>query len=158
MTVVADAGPVISLALTGKPDILETLYGEVYISETVWQEVSRYSDSSDYSSLRYFAGRVKTVSLPVIFSGVMDPGEAEAVSLYHELGADYLIIDDRTARRIAESSGVRCLGTLAVLVKAREMGLISALRPLFVTFLAHKRYYKNQLLNSILADCGEAPL
>ena len=117
--VVADAGPVMSLAVIGTPDILAALFGEVYIGETVWREVSRYIDSFDYSPIRYFEGKVRTLSFPNSFSGVMDPGEAESVSLYHELGADYLIIDDRAARRIAESGGVRCLGTLAVLVKAR---------------------------------------
>jgi predicted nucleic acid-binding protein len=33
MLVVADSGPIISLALIGKLDLLETLYGEVCISE-----------------------------------------------------------------------------------------------------------------------------
>jgi hypothetical protein len=42
MIVVADSGPLISLALIGKLDMPETIYGEMYISETVWQEVSHY--------------------------------------------------------------------------------------------------------------------
>jgi predicted nucleic acid-binding protein len=88
----------------------------------------------------------------------MDSGEAEAAALCLELKADYFIVDDRVARRIAEERGIQCAGTLAALAKAKELTLISALRPLFSTLLSHNRYYKKDLLNLILADYGEAPL
>jgi predicted nucleic acid-binding protein len=42
MLVVADSGPVISLAVIGKLDLLEIIYGATCIGEAVWQEVSRY--------------------------------------------------------------------------------------------------------------------
>jgi predicted nucleic acid-binding protein len=74
------------------------------------------------------------------------------------MNADYLIIDDRAARRTAETHGIRCLGTLAVLAKAKELNLISHLRPLFSVLLSCNRYYKKDLLNSLLAAYGESLL
>jgi predicted nucleic acid-binding protein len=88
----------------------------------------------------------------------MDFGEAEAASLYLEMNADYLVIDDRAARHTAETHGIRCLGTLAVLAKAKELNLISNLRPLFSVLLSYNRYYKKDLLNSLLASYGETRL
>jgi predicted nucleic acid-binding protein len=156
MLVVADSGPVISLAVIGKLYLLETLYGEAYISEAVWQEVSRYIGPFNISQVRILERKVKKLTGANPFAGLMDSGEAEAAALYFELKADYLIIDDRVARRIAETYGIQCLGTLAVLAKARELNLISALRPLFLDLLSYNRYYKKHLLNSILVDYGEA--
>jgi predicted nucleic acid-binding protein len=158
MLVVADSGPIISLAVIGKLDLLETIYGEICISETIWQEVSRYIDPFNIPQARIVEGKVKKLAGPNPFVGLMDSGEAEAAALYLELKADYLIIDDRTARRIAETHGIQCLGSLAVLAKGRELNLINALRPLFSDLLSHNRYYKKQLLNLLLADYGEAPL
>lgn len=158
MFVVADSGPVISLAVINKLDLLETLYGGAFISETVWQEVSRYIEPFNIPQVKTFEPKIKKLSGPNLFTGLMDSGEAEAASLYLELNADFLIIDDRTARRVAEARGLRCLGTLAVLAKARELNLVSALRPLFLTLLFRNRYYKKDLLNSLLADYGEMPL
>jgi len=39
----------------------------------------------------------------------MDYGESEPVILYGEIGADYLLIDDSKARKVAESLGVKCV-------------------------------------------------
>lgn len=75
--------------------------------------------------------------------------------LYKELEADYLLIDDMKARKLAENIGVKCIGTLGVLLLAKEQGLIGPLKPLFEQFLAHKRYYSVSLLNSLLAKYGE---
>jgi predicted nucleic acid-binding protein len=155
MLVIADSGPVISLAVIDRLDLLETIYGEVCISEAVWREVSHYIDHFNIPQVKILEGKVKKLTGSNPFSGLMDSGEAEAAALYLELNAGYLIIDDRVARRIAETKGIRCLGVLAVLAKARDLNLVSALRPLFSTLLAHNRYYKKQLLNSILADYGE---
>jgi hypothetical protein len=41
----------------------------------------------------------------------MDYGESEAITLYKELNANFLLIDDRKARLIAESMKVNCIGT-----------------------------------------------
>jgi predicted nucleic acid-binding protein len=158
MLVVADSGPIISLAVIDKLDLLETLYGEVCISETVWREVSHYIEPFNIPQIQGLVENVRELSSPNLFAGLMDAGEAEAASLYMELNASYLIIDDRAARRIAEARGVRCLGCLAVLAKARELNLIDALRPFFEKLLACKRFYKKHLLNSLLLDYGEAPL
>jgi predicted nucleic acid-binding protein len=65
---------------------------------------------------------------------------------------------DKQTRRIAEQHGINCFGTLAVLLKARSLNLIGPLRLFFVILLAHNRYYKKTLLNSLLVRFGEKPL
>lgn len=86
---------------------------------------------------------------------VMDYGESESVILYKELNADFLLIDDKKARKIAENFDIKCIGTLAILSLAKDKGLINELRPLFKTFLENNRYYSIKLLNKLLEKHNE---
>jgi len=86
---------------------------------------------------------------------VMDYGESESVILYRELNADFLLIDDKKARKIAENFGITCIGTLGILSTARDKGLIKELRPVFKAFLKHDRYYSLKLLNVLLERHNE---
>ncbi|MCF8231575.1 MAG: DUF3368 domain-containing protein [Bacteroidales bacterium] len=85
----------------------------------------------------------------------MDYGESEAVVLYKELGADFLLIDDKKARSIAQNLGINCVGTLGLLIKSKEKKLIQKLRPIFLDFLDNKRFYSLNLLNTILIENNE---
>ena len=52
-------------------------------------------------------------------------GEREAIALAAELHADLLLVDDREARVEAGKHGLRILGTLGLLERAAELGLVS---------------------------------
>jgi predicted nucleic acid-binding protein len=52
-------------------------------------------------------------------------GERQAISLANEVGADLVIIDDKAARKAAIDRHVNVIGTLGVLVRASEKGLIN---------------------------------
>ncbi len=60
----------------------------------------------------------------------MDPlirlghGETEAISLAVEINAELLLMDDRLARRAAESRGLNVAGTLTVLEAAAQLQII----------------------------------
>lgn len=64
--------------------------------------------------------------------------------------ADFLLIDDEKARKIAENLGLNCIGTIGLLSVARDKNIISELKPLFETFLQNNRFYSITLLNTIL--------
>jgi predicted nucleic acid-binding protein len=81
---------------------------------------------------------------------VMDYGESESLILYRELNADFLLIDDKKARKIAENFGMNCIGTIGILSKAKNEGIVSELKPLFLKFLENNRYYSINLLNEVL--------
>jgi predicted nucleic acid-binding protein len=88
----------------------------------------------------------------------MDYGESESVILYKEMNADFLLIDDKKARRIAENFNINCVGTLGILSVAKEKGLINDLRIIFLTFLKNERYYSTSLMNKLLEIHNEEPL
>ena len=45
-----------------------------------------------------------------------------------EVGADLVLLDDKAARRLAMMMGLPVLGTLGLLLKAKEVGLIPEVR------------------------------
>ena len=59
-----------------------------------------------------------------IRSQIIDPGEAEAVSLAVQVKGDWLLTDDAQARQFAESLGVETHGSVGVLLWAVAVGTV----------------------------------
>lgn len=157
--VVADTGAIISLIHIEKLSLIEDFFGKFYISEAVFIELTNY-DNPDFDNtyLIELKSKIQRIKSKNHLELIMDYGESESVILYEELGADFLLIDDYKARQVAESFGVKCIGTLAVLIKAKQKGLINNLKPIFEQLLSVGRYFSKQLLNDILMKFGEKQL
>jgi predicted nucleic acid-binding protein len=133
MVIISDTGPLISLAEIDKLDLLEKLYRDIYIPQAVWTELQPLIEKFNLPVIRKYADKVKEITKVNQYFDLVDYGESEAMSLYEEINADYLLVDDGKARNFAENQSIRCIGTLGVLVRAKNAGLIDALRPLFKT-------------------------
>lgn len=154
--VIADTGVIISLVQIGKLDLIEKVFGEYYIAQAVWEELNHY-DNPNFNKLELekIKSKVREIHSKNYLSMIMDYGESESSILYEELNADYLLIDDSKARKIAESININCIGTLGLLLIAKEKMLINELKPLFEKFVTTNRYFSKNLLNSILTKIGE---
>ena len=67
---------------------------------------------------------------------VVDPGESEAIALAFEKGIR-IILDDRKAREAAQRLNISVTGTVGILLKAKEAGLVASIRPLLDALEAH---------------------
>ncbi|MGM0579975.1 MAG: DUF3368 domain-containing protein [Bacteroidota bacterium] len=149
--VIADAGPIFSLAIVNELELLNQLFNEIKISKAVWDEIALDKSTEFYNKISlFFKDKVSNIKGFNELTFVMDYGESESVILYKELNAEFLLIDDKKARNIAENFDINCIGTLGILSVAKDKGLIKELRPLFLTFLDNNRYYSIKLLNKIL--------
>ena len=149
--VIADAGPIFSLAILNQLEVLDQLFDEIKIANAVWNEITLIKTTEFYNTIeKYFKTKVSKINGFNELTIVMDYGESESVMLYKELKADFLLIDDKKARDIAENLDVRCIGTLGILSSAKNKGMIEELRPLFIRLLDHNRYYSLKLLNTVL--------
>jgi predicted nucleic acid-binding protein len=155
MLLIADTSPIISLLLIEQLEVLEHLFPEFLIPQAVWEELRSHHEISVYhDELNRLAPKVREITYHFPISGI-DRGETEAIMLYLDLHADYLLIDDKKAREKAELFDIKCIGTLGLLFLARQKGLIEELRPLFEQLLQKHRYYAKTYLNLFLRKSGE---
>ena len=157
--VIADAGPIFSLAVIDRLDLLDLLFRDVKIPRAVWEEITLNKSTSIYKKINnYFKNRVCDIKGFNELNFILDYGESESVILYNEIQADFLLIDDKKARNIAENLGINCIGTIGVLTVSKNKGFVKELRPLFELFLEKKRFYSLNLLNHVLTQQNEEPL
>lgn len=157
--VISDSGPIFSLAIVDKLEILTAIFDKIYIPKAVWIEITRDETPEHYPRIvHFFKDKVEEISGFNDLTFVMDFGESESVILYRELQADFLLIDDKKARTFAENSGIQCVGTIGILSIAKQKGIIEALKPIFQAFLKNKRYYSLKLLNMVLEQHNESSI
>ncbi len=76
-------------------------------------------------------GKVVSADLTVyvINAGGLGRGELEAMALYKQLQADYLLIDDRRARKVAQFNQITITGSQGILLLAKQQGFITHVKP-----------------------------
>ena len=157
--VIADSGPIFSLAIVDRLEILNLLFDSIKIPVAVWKEVTLDKAAEHYQKIHlFFRDKTQEISGFNDLSFLMDYGESESVILYKELRADFLLIDDKKARKIAENFGLNCIGVIGLLSVARDKKIISELKPIFEILLNNKRFYSIVLLNTILAKHNESKI
>ena len=134
MIVVSNSTPLIGLASIQRFDLLRQLFGEVYIAQAVYDEaVIAGREAGGAKHEVSTATWIKTVSVQDrlavdVLLDEMDLGEAETIVLARELGADWVVMDEKKGRRKLEQLGLKKIGTLGVLLKAKQLGLLSVIR------------------------------
>lgn len=113
--------------------------GSAEIAQAAWVSHQQVRDQAAVARLRAELGQ----------------GEAEAIVLAAELGADFVILDDATARQIAETEGRKVLGLLGLLIRAKESGIVEALKPILDEMVAAGFFIDDALYRSILRHCAE---
>ena len=135
MIVVSNTTPLIGLASIQRFDLLQQLFGEVSVAQAVYDEaVIAGREAGGAKHEVSTATWIKTVSvrdhLAVdVLLDELDRGEAETIVLARELSADWVLMDEKKGRRKLEQLGLKKIGTLGVLLKAKRLGLLSTLRP-----------------------------
>jgi predicted nucleic acid-binding protein len=59
---------------------------------------------------------------------------------------------------MAESLGVNCIGSIGLLLLAKQKGLLKNLHSIFQIWLENERYFSKNLLNEVLIKAGEEPI
>jgi predicted nucleic acid-binding protein len=157
VVVVAGSSPLIYLSRLGVLDLLATVFGDVVVPRVVWDEVAeRRPSAPGLEALRHATWiRVVDSLSPEVDLG-LDLGETAAILLAEALQADLLLIDERIGRKVAEARGIAVRGTLGVLVQARQMGAMPALRPLLDALVADGFRISPGLVREALARVGES--
>lgn len=84
----------------------------------------------------------------------VDAGEASAIALACDYTDVLLLLDDLKARKLAAKLGFRISGTLGVIGKARDRGLIASVGPYIDKLQGTDFYIAKQLLDAFLKECN----
>lgn len=160
MIVVSDSSPLITLASVGELELLRKLFGEVLIPEQVWDEVVQADRAGADDVIG--AEWMRRVSAPddsflLVLRSELDPGEAEAIAVAYDFKADTLLLDERSARKLAIGMGFNVLGVAGVLLQAKQGGFLQRIRPVLHRMRTLGRFrVSTKLYEETLRDAGEA--
>lgn len=162
MKVVCDTNVIIDLSNIRSLDLLKDLFDEVLIPDEVREELiagekGGIEDAdikkavTEWISVKEVEDRFALENMKVH----IDKGESACIVLYKEIDADLLAINDLKARGVAHALGIRIIGTLGILLLAKEKGLIQKIQPVIDELRKIGAYMSNSLYNRILKDAGE---
>ena len=126
MIVVSDSTPVHYLILVQQIELLPRLFGRVITPPDVMSELSQPSAPEAVRDWVRRTPQWLEVRSPKVEDSSMrlGRGERQAICLARELGADLVLMDDRKARRLAESQGLAVVGTLNILKAGSDRGFL----------------------------------
>jgi predicted nucleic acid-binding protein len=157
MLIVADTSALVALAAYDALSILGELFRDVHVPSAVFRECTVPGKPWVGRLEAYLIQKVVEVDLQefVIVAEGLGQGELEAMALCKRLRAERLLIDDYRARKVAHLNGIHVVGSLGVLLLAKEAGLISQARPLIAEIQAAGVRYSDQLVAEVLRLAGE---
>jgi len=130
--VICNTSPLQYLHQIGLLHILPALAGRVIVPQAVVDELAKGRAAGlnlpDPSACEWVVIRrpVSISALPLITD--LGSGETEVLMLALESQDSVAVLDDALARRVAESQGIRVIGTLGVLLNAKRAGYVSSIR------------------------------
>lgn len=120
--IVSNSSCLIALDNIGMIDLLRQLYGNIYITGEVAQEVGIDFDS--WVEVK----SIKDRNYLKLLNDMVDLGEASTIALSIEFSNSIMILDDLKARKLAERLKLNFTGLLGVILKAKKKGVISSVR------------------------------
>lgn len=161
MIVVSDTSPVANLILIGELDILRAVFDEIIVPPAVDLEIGQLSAFSvaldTYHNSEWIKKKVPADKERVQkLRNEIDEGESEAIVLAIELEAEYLLIDERLGTRKAKENGLRTIGLIGVLVKAKEKKVIKKVEPLINALIERAGFWVSEkLVERVLKEVKE---
>jgi predicted nucleic acid-binding protein len=140
-------------------EILREGAREIVVPEPVIKEI--HAHGSDDPTVRAIESvhwfRIVPVAeiTPVIAVWDLGPGESAVLSLALGQAGSTVVIDDWQARSCARSLAVPAIGTLGLVLLAKQIGQISAARPVVERLRTSGMYLSDVVVEQALARVGE---
>ena len=148
-SVITDTSCLIVLENIESLFILERMYGTVLVTPTIRNEYGK--ELPAFIEVR----SVKNHTYETLLRSIVDPGEASAIALCLEVEDPLLILDDRKARNVAREAGIPLTGTIGVILKAKETGIISEAAPMFERLSESGFWMSDELRSQLRKLSGE---
>ena len=158
MIVIADSSALVALSICQALPLLEPLFEKVYVPEAVYAEISIEGKPEAKALIEYLSSRIKQVQankIQVMDASKLGAGEQEAIALYMDLSADLLIIDDARAKKAAYANGLEVMGSIGILLLAKQRGLVSTIKPMLNLLAISDIHLGTSIIEKALKLAGE---
>ena len=156
MILVADSSALIALSACDGIKLLEPLFSEVVVPLAVYQEIIKPEKSEAIPLQKYLKDKVVEVDMShfVYLDAFADAGENEAMLLYKQKSADKLLIDDKRGRKVAKINKISTIGSLGVLLTAKQKGFIPEVKP-YIDKINESRIFLSPSLIQMVLDIAK---
>lgn len=151
MIIVSNTSPLTNLAAIGQFHLLHNLYTCVHIADGVWDELHAGGfawPGAEHVAAANWIERHTIEQSTRVHSLLrdLDRGEAESIVLALELGADWVLMDEREGRQIARRLGLQVVGVIGILLDAKAQHQIEQISPLLDALRSVSGFYISQAL------------
>ena len=157
MIVFSNTTPLIALAGIHQLHLLQIIFGRIYLAQEVVEECAAGGEIlvPDLTDLPWV--EVVQSTQPTLPSLLLelDRGELHTIDMAKKLKADWVIIDERIGRNLAEYVGLNVVGTLGVLLKAKQLGHIPSFSDAVAAMLANGIHYHPALVAKLINHADE---
>ena len=158
--VISDTSPIRALEWLGLLNLLQALYGEILIPPAVADELRHRTPQLRFIDIKKYPFiKVASPSSQATIDRLLqelDSGESEAIALALEMAPCTLLIDEAVGRRRSSSLGLEIIGTIGILILAKQASLIPAVAPLLSRLRTELKFYLSEnFVRQILDDLGE---
>lgn len=155
MKVVLDSSCIIGLSQIEKMNILKTLFSEIFVPEAVFTEcmvkASSTEDERKFTEIIKIAEARDSLAVMTLQTD-LGKGESECIVLAKEINADFVVLDDKDARKMAEFLGLNVIGTLGILVMAYKRGKIQNVKAVIDEMRDKSFWMDDKLYKRILEE------
>jgi len=149
-SIIADTSCLIILSKIGELDLLRKMYVKIYTTDEISFE---YGDQlPEWIEIVKVKDKYKQQLLEL----QIDKGEASLIALALETPDSTLILDDYKARKIAEKLKLNFTGTLGIIIKAKQKGIIPSVRLIIQKMKETNFRIDSNLESEILKKSDEA--
>jgi predicted nucleic acid-binding protein len=156
---VVNASPLIFLTRVGLLDVLNEPGVPVIVPDAVFAELGGVGPNDPAALAVRQIPWFRVVPTPPIPELVgawgLDSGESAVMAVALQQPDSQAILDDLAARRCARALNVPLQGTLGLILVAKQLGMISAVRPILDTLRQTGMYVSNRLAQQVLDQAGE---
>lgn len=159
--IISNATPLIAFAKINQLSLLRQIVGNLTIPDAVAQEISDYTQNKtgfiDLEQETWI--NIQTITAKeqlALLLPSLDRGEAEVITLALEEKAKLVLIDELTGRKVAESLNLNVSGSVGILIKAKQLGEIEAVKPFLDAMLKQGIYFSQRFIDAVLQLMGEA--
>jgi predicted nucleic acid-binding protein len=147
--IISDTSCLIALSNIGHLEILQKLYSNVFVTQQVndefgselppWILIQKIKDTKTYSEI----------------CGELDSGEASSITLALENPGCTLIIDEKKGRQLAKEHHIQIIGTLKVILTAKEKGIIPSVKQIVEKLTQNNFRLEKKLVGELLKAAKE---